>query len=141
MLLSLMFPLSLFDGYFTENLVDDLPKEEPLKIELPDQVGVASWYDYKIDGDVGVYCNHYKEDCYTEHHATCASRDFPRRTMLRVVNTRNGKDIVVKVTDYIEHPDRVIDLSSYAFSSLELLEVGLIDVEIYEVKPAPATIK
>lgn len=77
--------------------------------------GMASWYDYELDNgwsSVG--------------HYVCASRDFPRKTKLLVTDLSTGKSVNCTVTDYIEHPDRIIDLSSTAFEALKPLKYGLI---------------
>lgn len=57
---------------------------------------------------------------------TAACRDVPRGTMVKVVNTANGKSVVVKINDYIGHRGRVIDLSSDAFAVLAPLSQGMI---------------
>lgn len=77
--------------------------------------GTASWYDYTLDSgwsSVG--------------HYVCAMRDFPRKTKVRVTDLSTGKHVDCLVTDYIEHPDRIIDLSSTAFEALKPLKYGLI---------------
>lgn len=77
--------------------------------------GSASWYDYQLDSgwsSVG--------------HYVCASRDFERYSMLRVVNMENGKVTGCLVTDYVENPDVIIDLSSTAFADLAPLSQGII---------------
>jgi rare lipoprotein A len=57
---------------------------------------------------------------------TAACRDVPKGTIVRVVNTSNGKSVVVKINDYIGHRGRVIDLSSDAFAQLAPLGQGVI---------------
>jgi len=81
-------------------------------------VGVASWYDYDLKD--------YPD--YSKDHLTCASRDYPKGTMLEV--TYGDKSVVCRVNDWIEHPDRIIDLSSMAFKELAPLSVGLLEVII-----------
>lgn len=79
-------------------------------------LGAGSWYDYTLDNgwsSVG--------------HYVCASRDFNRYSMLKVVNLDNGKSTGCLVTDYVENPDVIIDLSSTAFKELAPLEQGIID--------------
>lgn len=94
----------------------------------------ASWYDYKIVGKTTAVCNHEKEKCYTESHNVAASRKYVRGTQVVVCRKNTDKCVQVKITDYIEHPDRDIDLSSYAFSQLGSLSLGLMNVTISEVK-------
>ena len=90
----------------------------------------ASWYDYKLVGHLGVVCYKQIEECYTETHRVAASRDYPRGTLVGVCLIDNSKCVEVLITDYIEHPDRDIDLSSYAFSQLGNLQLGILDVSI-----------
>lgn len=86
-------------------------------------VGTASWYDYVLDSGWS-----------SEGHFVCASRDFKRQTRLKVTDLSTGKFTYCTVTDYIEHPDRIIDLSSTAFSAIKPLKYGLINpVSVEEV--------
>jgi len=85
---------------------------------------IASWYDYDLEG----YPN------YSKYTSTCASRDYPRKTILKVTNLKNGKSVECRVNDWIEHPDRNLDLSSFAFKQLAPLTVGLLDVTIEQIK-------
>lgn len=113
--------------------------------ELEEQWGIASWYDYKFvselewkDGvaeviEISTPCFAWEDECYTHDKLYAASRKYERGTHLRVTNLANRKTVDVRVTDYIEHPERVIDLTSYAFSQIADLKVGLIDVRIEEL--------
>lgn len=110
---------SLFSGV-------DVP--EAVSTPTP-EAQVASWYDYDIASDgYGYVCHREIDDCYTESHFVAASRDYPRGTMVEVC--RGDRCVIVKITDYIEHPERDIDLSSFAFSHLAPLSYGLIGVNI-----------
>jgi len=98
-----------------EEEVETIPKELPQAESASS--GHASYYDYTLaDGWSSV------------GHRVCATRDWPRGTMLRV--EANGKSTTVKVTDYgpnaSVHPDRIIDLSSTAFQDLAPLSSGII---------------
>ena len=90
-----------------------------LEFKLPDQqkeigqLGTASWYDYDLAGI----------ENYSASHRTAATRDWPRGTMLHVCSWfEKTKCVNVMVNDYgpdaSVHPDRIIDLSSYAFKQL-----------------------
>lgn len=85
--------------------------------------GKASWYDYGLE----------YEPFYSKYNLTCASRDYERNTFLKVVRKDTGKYIVCRVNDWVENKDVVIDLSSYAFSKLASLRLGIIEVEIIEI--------
>jgi len=88
---------------------------------------ITSWYDYELPDDPD----------YSKKHNTCASRDFPKGTIL-LVESLNGYSVECRVNDYGPdiklHPDRMLDLSSHAFEQLAPLDLGLITVTIQEVK-------
>lgn len=124
---------------------------EVMKCEGEDadkQWGVASWYDYKLittlnwdNGvadaadvvEIGVPCFRATEECYTTDKKFAASRKYERGSVLKVTNFENNRSVEVVVTDYIEHPKRVIDLTSGAFQELAPLEQGLVDVRIEKI--------
>jgi rare lipoprotein A (peptidoglycan hydrolase) len=93
----------------------------PVPVEV--QAQVASWYDYSING---------KWISKTRH--TCASRDLPRYSYAKVTNIDNGKSVICWVNDWIEHPERHIDLSSKAFKAIASLKQGLIKVKIERIE-------
>ncbi len=70
------------------------------------------------------------------HHdsLTCAHRTYPFGTLLKVTNMRNGKSVVVRVTDRGPHRGgRIIDLSYGAARELGMLSQGIAMVEIERV--------
>jgi rare lipoprotein A (peptidoglycan hydrolase) len=83
---------------------------------------IASWYDYSINGKV-----------ISKSRNTCASRDLPRYSYARVTNLANGRSVICWVNDWIEHPERHIDLSSKAFKVIASLKQGLIKVKIERI--------
>lgn len=89
-------------------------------------VGVASYYDYTLDGIE-----------WSKSHNTCASRDHKRYSTIRVTNPANGKSVDCYVNDYGpeigQTPERIIDLSSHAFNQIADLKLGLIEVIIEEI--------
>ena len=123
---------------FNESDIADAPAAQEL---VDKQWGIASFYDYKMEPEIdenglftgkeiGVPCNGALEECFTKEATFAASRKFKRGDVLTVTNLENQRFVNVIVTDYIEHPDRVIDLTSFAFSKIADLEEGLIDVRI-----------
>jgi rare lipoprotein A (peptidoglycan hydrolase) len=107
--------------------VDTTPIPHIIK-QQPNKVGVASYYDYVL-----------KSGWSSVGHRVCATRDFKRGTTIRVTNLDNNKTVDCLVTDFgpnaSVHPDRIVDLSSTAFSHLALLSSGLIkNVKIEKVK-------
>lgn len=97
-------------------------EEEPKSVSTTK----ASWYDYELDG-----VN------WSKTHRTAASREFARGTLVEVTNKTNGKSVTVMINDYGPdenvHPDRALDLSSYAFSMIADTKLGVIDVDYREV--------
>ncbi len=91
------------------------------KVEQQYAEGIASWYDYNLDGIE-----------WSKTHDTCASRTAERYSTLIVENIENGKKIECFVNDYgpEEITGREIDLSSHAFAQLAPLSRGLINVRI-----------
>lgn len=70
------------------------------------------------------------------HHdsMTCAHRTLPFGTLLRVKNLRNGKEVIVRVTDRGPHSrGRIIDLSYGAARELGMLSQGIALVEIEKI--------
>ena len=71
------------------------------------------------------------------HHdsLTCAHRTYPFGTRLKVTNLRNGKSIIVRVTDRGPHTrGRIIDLSYGAAQALGMLSQGIAMVEVERVE-------
>jgi len=100
-----------------QNTTQDVVVE---KASEPQYVGLASWYAKGLP------------EPYTK--PTAASRDLPRYSMARVINTENGKSVDVYINDYGPnaeiHPERIIDLSSYAFQQIAPLERGTVTVKV-----------
>lgn len=91
--------------------------------------GLASWYgggeplnDYTANGEM-----------FNPYRYTCATREFPFGSRLKVTNLSNGKSIVVRVNDRGPAswlPLRVVDLTKQAFSEIEDLNKGLTYVQV-----------
>ena len=77
---------------------------------------------------------------YHKDSLTCAHRTLPFGTLLKVTNKRNGKVVVVKVTD--RGPFRkgaIIDLSMAAAKKIDMVNDGICPVEIAQVGSMPST--
>lgn len=100
---------------------------EKLKESIISSMGKASWYDYVLPNGWS-----------SKGHRVCASRQFERKTTIRVINLANGKSIDCLVTDYGPdesiHPDRIVDMSSYAFSQIAETHQGIINVQVLKVQ-------
>ncbi|MEX0660853.1 MAG: septal ring lytic transglycosylase RlpA family protein [Balneolaceae bacterium] len=92
--------------------------------------GISSWYGHDYPERCTANGETYNPQKYTAAHKT-----LPFNTIVRVDNLDNGKSVTVRINDrgpFVE--GRVIDLSKKAADDLDILTVGLADVEIYLVK-------
>lgn len=91
--------------------------------------GVASYYHNKFHGRKMANGEPYHRDSFT-----CAHRHYPLGTWLRVSNPKNGKAVIVRVTDRGPYSKRfTIDLSLAAARHLNVIPYGYIPVEINQV--------
>jgi len=94
-----------------------------------EEYGLASWYGG------GEPLNYFTAngEVFSPYKFTCATRDYPFGTLLRVVNVRNGKSVIVRVNDRGPAwwlPSRIIDLTKAAFEQIEDLDKGLTFVRV-----------
>lgn len=98
--------------------------------------GQASWYAEFSPGIRPTTANMEK---FSHDDLTCATWGLPFNTILEVTNVRNGRSVLVRVNDRgpakrLFNKGRVIDLTKAAFSSIEDLDRGLVNVKIRVVK-------
>ena len=88
--------------------------------------GLASWYGEVWQGRKTASGEVFNTDQFTACHQT-----LPFGTLVRVVNLRNHRSVIVKINDR-GHLDsrRVIDLSTAAAKQIGLLRVGLAPVRL-----------
>ncbi|MBD2339585.1 septal ring lytic transglycosylase RlpA family protein [Calothrix sp. FACHB-156] len=117
--------------------IANLPTRSPLSLpKLPQQVaigpvritlsGIASWYGYDGSGSRTASGKRFHPEGMTAAH-----RSLPFGTRVRVTNTRNGRSVVVSITDrgpYIR--GRIIDLSAGAARILGMMGSGVAPVKI-----------
>lgn len=95
--------------------------------------GKASYYSHKLQGRRTSDGSRYHRDSLT-----CAHRTYPFGTMLKVTNTTNGREVIVKVTDRGPYSHgRVVDLSYAAARDLGMLASGVAHVEVEKVSDTP----
>ena len=88
--------------------------------------GGASYYANKFHGRRTSSGAIYHKDSLT-----CAHRTLPFGTRLRVRNIRNGKEVVVKVTDRGPFcKGRIVDLSLAAAKEIDMIRSGVVRVEV-----------
>ncbi len=88
--------------------------------------GYASYYSSSLHGGHTASGIRYHKDSLT-----CAHKKHKFGTMLRVLNKKNGKEVIVKVTDrgpFVK--GRIIDLSYAAAKEIEMLQSGVVPVEV-----------
>lgn len=101
------------------------------------QRGIASWYGPGFHGKKTA-----NGETYDMHALTAAHKTLPFNTVVRVVNTRNGQSINVRINDrgpYVG--DRIIDLSKKAAEEIDMLGSGTAEVKLFLVKPGDAPVR
>lgn len=91
--------------------------------------GKASYYGKQFHGRRTSDGSLYHRDSLT-----CAHRTLPFGTLLKVTNKKNGKEVVVRVTDrgpFVR--GRVVDLSYAAAKELGMVAMGVAPVEVENV--------
>ena len=90
--------------------------------------GTASWYGPDFHGKRTA-----SGERFDMNDLTAAHRTLPFGTRVRVRNTRNGREVVVRINDRGPRiSDRIIDLSKAAAAALDLLQAGQGPVVLFE---------
>jgi rare lipoprotein A len=89
--------------------------------------GLASWYGAVFDGRTTASGERYNMFALTACHST-----LPFGSIVRVINRRNKRSVVVRITDRGDLPGegRVIDLSFAAAEELAMIHSGLAQVDL-----------
>lgn len=88
--------------------------------------GEASYYADNLEGRATA-----SGEPYRRTELTAAHRTYPFGTLLRVINTRNGRDVIVRVNDRGPFKaSRVVDLSRRAAEDLLMIADGVVPVRI-----------
>jgi rare lipoprotein A len=108
----------------TPTLVEDLQAERRMPANLLH--GIASWYGSAFDGRQTASGETYNMYAMTACHPT-----LPFGTKVRVVNMRNHRSVIVRITDRgLLYDGRVMDLSYGAAEKLGMVKSGLAPVKI-----------
>ena len=108
-------------------------ENRPVKIAQP--TGIASYYGRAWNGRKTACGEVFNTDSFT-----CAHRTLPFGTILKVTNKKNGKSVVVRVTDRGPYAKgRIIDLTLAAAKKIDMVNSGVVPVEIAQVY-TPSTI-
>jgi rare lipoprotein A len=117
---------------FAQTRADMHVRKKPARI----QYGTASFYSNKFQGRKTAI-----GEPYDKNKMTCAHNSLPLGTWIKVTNLRNGKSVVVRITDRLHYKNkRLVDLSRVAASKLGYLKRGLtrVKVQVLGKKPASA---
>lgn len=94
--------------------------------------GIASFYSKSLEGTktaTGETFRHAK--------MTAASNHFRLGTLVRVINLRNGKSVIVRINDRMHKKmalrGRVVDLSYAAAEKLSFIKSGIVRVKVVAV--------
>lgn len=91
-----------------------------------DTVGVASFYSDKFQGQRTASGEPYDKDQLTAAHS-----NLPFGTVLRVINLRNQRSVVLTVNSRLHRANRrMLDVSKRAAKELGFMQAGLTKVKI-----------
>ncbi len=95
--------------------------------------GMASWYGAKFHGH-----DTSNGEVYDMYTMTAAHKNLPLPSFVKVTNTANGRQVIVRVNDRGPfHDGRIIDLSYAAAWKLGMLDKGTAPVKIELIKMSP----
>ena len=90
------------------------------------EYGIASYYGEDFHGKKTA-----SGEVFDQWKLTCAHRDLPFGTRLRVTNLNNKKSVLVRVNDRGPWvPGRLIDLSYAAAKKIDMVQQGLVKVRV-----------
>lgn len=103
-----------------------LTSQIAIPISAQTQRGKASFYSKRATGARTSSGERIHHDSLT-----CAHRSYPFGTLLKVTNERNGKWVIVRVTDRGPHTrGRIIDLSHRAARKIGMIDQGIAVVKV-----------
>lgn len=110
-------------------------KEGPLKVYtdeyknypiLETETGIVSFYSDNFNGKKTA-----SGEIYNPNNLTAAHINYPFGTVIRVINLKNNKSVVVKVNDRrSSFNGRICDLSKKAAESIDMIKSGLAKIKI-----------
>jgi rare lipoprotein A (peptidoglycan hydrolase) len=103
----------------------------------PGQVGTAAWYG-------GSYLGRRTTsgEPLDTIHSTAAHRSLPLNSLVRVTNLRNGRSVIVRVTDRGPVSETLlIDVSPSAAEVLDMKVAGVVPVTVEQVVEVPPDAK
>ena len=102
-----------------------------------EETGKAGYYSDKFQGQItasGVP--------YDKKKMTCAHKQLPFGTRIRVTNLQNQKSVVVEVNDSGPYKEGfIVDLSRAAAEAIDMVRAGVVRVRIEPVEPVTAPLR
>jgi rare lipoprotein A len=109
-----------------ENHILNETVQQNTQIQVALETGKASYYGPKLNGRRTASGEVFDDGLFTAAHKT-----LPFGTRVKVINPANGNSVEVVINDRGPHvAGRIIDLTSAAFSTLDNLSRGVIDVQV-----------
>ena len=92
--------------------------------------GKASYYSSDFHGRKTA-----NGEIFNMYEKTAAHRTLPFNSIIQVRNIENNKSVIVRINDRGPfHNDRIIDLSYQAAKEIDMIEKGVVDIEIKIIK-------
>ena len=114
-------------------LASEAPAEKASEFRKAKQTGLAAFYHMAFQGRRTASGESFDQDQLTAAHKT-----LPFGTLVRIINLKNKKSVIVRVNDRGPmHADRVIDVTRRAAALLGFLNQGMTRVAL-EILPVSA---
>ena len=109
---------------------EGIPAPPTVRLEFASPVkqlrGIASWYGAAFDGHTTA-----NGETFDMKALTACTNVLPFESVVRVVNLRNRRSVVVRINDRgLLFPGRVIDLSYAAAQRLDMMRSGIAPVRL-----------
>ena len=107
-----------------------IPPPPQMRLEFASPIeqlrGLASWYGETFDGHKTA-----NGELYDMHALTACTNALPFESVVRVVNLKNRRSVIVRINDRgLLFPGRVIDLSYAAAEQLDMMRSGVAPVKL-----------
>jgi rare lipoprotein A len=89
--------------------------------------GIASWYGPNFHGRLTA-----NGEIFDQYNLTAAHKTLSFDSIVKVVNQKSGKSVIVRINDrgpYVNN--RIIDLSRKAAEEIDIINTGTADVKLY----------
>ena len=114
-------------GGFTDSLVAQIASDTVIvKTDSASLIGKASFYADKFNGRRTASGEIFKQSLMT-----CATKNIPMGTWIRVTNLSNKRSVIVKVNDRLPASSkRIVDLTKTAANLLGFVRSGITTVRV-----------